>query len=41
MLDLAADVTELHDRIDHFERFFGEHEALTILAGLGFADPYR
>jgi ATP-binding cassette subfamily F protein 3 len=37
MLDLAANVTELHDRIDHFERFFGEHEALAILAGLGFA----
>src|SRR6478609_6062595 len=32
LLDLAADVTELHDRIDHFERFFGEHEALAILA---------
>jgi ATP-binding cassette subfamily F protein 3 len=38
MLDLVADVTELHDRIDHFERFFGEHEALAILAGLGFAN---
>jgi ATP-binding cassette, subfamily F, member 3 len=37
MLDAAADVAELHERIDHFERFFGEHEALTILAGLGFA----
>ena len=36
LLDLAGDVTELHERIDHFERFFGEHEALTILAGLGF-----
>jgi ATP-binding cassette, subfamily F, member 3 len=36
MLDAAADVAELHERIDHFERFFGEHEALTILAGLGF-----
>src|SRR5258706_1733629 len=36
LLDLAADVSELHERIDHFERFFGEHEALTILAGLGF-----
>src|SRR6476659_4332858 len=23
LLDLAAEVTELHDRIDHFERFFG------------------
>ncbi len=37
MLDAAADVAEVHERIDHFERFFGEHEALTILAGLGFA----
>ena len=37
LLDLAADVAELHERIDHFERFFGEHEALAILAGLGFA----
>jgi ATP-binding cassette, subfamily F, member 3 len=36
LLDLAADVGELHERIDHFERFFGEHEALAILAGLGF-----
>jgi ATP-binding cassette subfamily F protein 3 len=36
LLDAAADIAELHDRIDHFERFFGEHEALTILAGLGF-----
>src|SRR5690242_12176180 len=36
LLDLAADVAELHERIDHFERFFGEHEALAILAGLGF-----
>jgi ATP-binding cassette subfamily F protein 3 len=37
MLDLAADIAELHDHIDHFERFFGEHEALAILAGLGFS----
>src|ERR1700733_1210567 len=43
LLDLAADVGELHEKIDHFERFFGEHEALTILAGLGFApgDEHR
>src|SRR4051794_32610821 len=25
LLDLAGDVGELHERIDHFERFFGEH----------------
>jgi ATP-binding cassette subfamily F protein 3 len=37
MLELAADIAELHERVDHFERFFGEHEALAILAGLGFA----
>ena len=36
LLDLAADVAELHERLDHFDRFFGEHEALAILAGLGF-----
>jgi ATP-binding cassette subfamily F protein 3 len=37
LLDAAAEIAELHDRIDHFERFFGEHEALAILAGLGFS----
>ncbi|MBL0220682.1 MAG: ABC-F family ATP-binding cassette domain-containing protein [Myxococcales bacterium] len=37
LLDLVAEVGELHERIDHFERFFGEHEALAILAGLGFS----
>ncbi|MCW5807056.1 MAG: ABC-F family ATP-binding cassette domain-containing protein, partial [Deltaproteobacteria bacterium] len=37
LLELAARVGELHERIDHFERFFGEHEALAILAGLGFS----
>jgi ATP-binding cassette subfamily F protein 3 len=36
LLELAGEVAELHDRIDHFDRFFGEHEALAILAGLGF-----
>src|SRR5689334_4381469 len=37
LLELAGEVGELHERIDHFDRFFGEHEALAILAGLGFA----
>ncbi len=37
LLSLAADVADVHEQIDHFERFFGEHEALAILAGLGFA----
>jgi ATP-binding cassette, subfamily F, member 3 len=37
MIDLAGELGVLHERIDHFDRFFGEHEALAILAGLGFA----
>ncbi len=43
LLELAAEVGELHERIDHFERFFGEHEAHAILAGLGFqpSDAHR
>jgi ATP-binding cassette subfamily F protein 3 len=36
MMDLAARVAHLHERVDHFERFFSEHEAMRILAGLGF-----
>ncbi len=36
LLEAAERVAELHERIDHFERFFSEHEALSILAGLGF-----
>src|SRR5262245_63586566 len=43
LLELAGEVGELHERIDHFDRFFGEHEALAILAGLGFSpgDEHR
>ncbi|HEY1549563.1 MAG TPA: ABC-F family ATP-binding cassette domain-containing protein [Kofleriaceae bacterium] len=37
MIELAGEIGDLHERIDHFEKFFGEHEALAILAGLGFA----
>jgi ATP-binding cassette subfamily F protein 3 len=43
MIELAGELGVLHERIDHFDRFFGEHEALAILAGLGFAigDEHR
>jgi ATP-binding cassette subfamily F protein 3 len=43
MLELAERVGELHERIDHFERWFSEHEALGILSGLGFepGDEHR
>jgi ATP-binding cassette subfamily F protein 3 len=37
MLDLAAQIAELHERALHFEMHYSEHEALSILAGLGFA----
>ncbi len=37
MLELIERITDLHERADHFDRFFSEHEAFTILAGLGFA----
>ncbi|ACY18532.1 ABC-F family ATP-binding cassette domain-containing protein [Haliangium ochraceum] len=36
LMALAERVAELHERLDHFERFFSEHEAMRILAGLGF-----
>jgi ATP-binding cassette, subfamily F, member 3 len=38
MLELIERVTELHERQDHFDRFFSEHQAFAILAGLGFAE---
>jgi len=37
LLELVERVTDLHERQDHFDRFFSEHEAFAILAGLGFA----
>jgi ATP-binding cassette, subfamily F, member 3 len=36
MLELAERLAELTELASHFERFFSEHEALRILAGLGF-----
>ncbi len=36
MMDLATQMADLHERLDHFERFFSEHEAMRILGGLGF-----
>lgn len=37
LLDLAEAIAHLHERLDHFDRFYSEHEAHAILAGLGFA----
>ena len=43
VMELANEIVELHERIDHFDRYYGEHEALAILAGLGLAvgDEHR
>lgn len=37
MMTLAERIADIHERLDHFERMFSEHEAIRILAGLGFA----
>jgi len=37
LMDLAERVADIHERLDHFERYYTEHEAARILAGLGFA----
>jgi ATP-binding cassette subfamily F protein 3 len=37
MMTLATRIAEIHERIDHFEQFYAEHEAHGILAGLGFS----
>jgi ATP-binding cassette subfamily F protein 3 len=41
LMELAARVAEAHERADHFERFFSEHQAHRILAGLGFSTADR
>ncbi len=41
MMSLAQRIADAHERIDHFDRFYTEHEALQILAGLGFEDADR
>ena len=41
LIDLGERLAELHERIGHFDEHFSEHEALRILAGLGFKDEDR
>jgi ATP-binding cassette subfamily F protein 3 len=36
LLEVAARIADLHEHINHSERFFTEHEAVQILGGLGF-----
>ncbi len=36
IMELATQLSDLHEKIDHFDRFFSEHEAMRILGGLGF-----
>lgn len=35
---LAMALSDLHEQIDHFQTYFSEHRATTILAGLGFSN---
>src|SRR5690606_18267990 len=41
LMDIAARIAEIHERLDHFEQFFAEHQAHRILAGLGFQERDR
>jgi len=41
LIDVGERLAELHERIGHFDEHFSEHEALRILAGLGFKDADR
>jgi ATP-binding cassette, subfamily F, member 3 len=36
LMDVAERMADIHERVAHFETHFTEHEALRILAGLGF-----
>ena len=38
LIDVGERLAELHERIGHFDEHFSEHEALRILAGLGFKE---
>ncbi|MBK6849975.1 MAG: ATP-binding cassette domain-containing protein [Proteobacteria bacterium] len=35
-LELAHELADAHDRLDHFEQHYSEHQAVRILHGLGF-----
>ncbi|MCA9690732.1 MAG: ABC-F family ATP-binding cassette domain-containing protein [Myxococcales bacterium] len=37
LMDAAGSLADVHEQIAHFEEHYSEHEALRILAGLGFA----
>ena len=41
LMSLAEKLADLHERVAHFEMHYTEHEALRILAGLGFASRER
>lgn len=41
LLELSAELADLHERLAHFETLFADHVALRILAGLGFREQDR
>jgi ATP-binding cassette subfamily F protein 3 len=38
MMEIAAQLADLHERIAHYDMHYTEHEAMRILHGLGFQD---
>jgi ATP-binding cassette subfamily F protein 3 len=40
-MDLAEKLSDLHERVAHYEMHYTEHEAMRVLSGLGFATSDR
>jgi len=36
LMEAAARIADIHERVDHFARHYTDHQAFSILAGLGF-----
>jgi ATP-binding cassette subfamily F protein 3 len=41
LMDLAEKLSDLHERVAHYEMHYTEHEAMRVLSGLGFATSDR
>ena len=41
LMDLAEKLSDLHERVAHYDMHYTEHEAMRVLTGLGFANDDR
>jgi ATP-binding cassette subfamily F protein 3 len=41
LMSLAEKLSDLHERLSHYEMHYTEHEAMRVLSGLGFANSDR